>query len=86
MSEGRCCAECGCWVYSDQKSFKWGCCGSCMPKLEKLRDHFAGLAMQGLMIADIMRSGSFTSAVPYEAYNMADQMLSERARRQEGEK
>jgi len=42
-----------------------------------LRDHFAGLAMQGFMLADPESSWSYEECAKY-AYKQADAMLEER--------
>jgi len=45
-----------------------------------LRDHYAGLAMQGILAQPVSDSYSGWDCIPVDAYKMADAMLKERSK------
>lgn len=45
-----------------------------------LRDHYAGLAMQGLLAQPVSDSYSGWDCIPVDAYKVADAMLKERSK------
>ena len=53
------------------------------PHPESLRDHFAGLAMQGTLSADIEGEWNDYSYLANHAYQIADAMLKERGRKRD---